>query len=315
MLTLIELQKRMQPSVEKAVIKTIAMNSDLLANLPFQTITNNALKYNVEQTLPSAAFRGVNEGFTESTGIINPVTESLTICGGEIDVDTFLVDTGGQEERALQEEMKIKALAHNVGNAMVKGDSDTDPRSLDGIQKRCFGTQLVESQNTPSDAGHVITWTKLSEVRDKTTMATHWLMTQAHVRALEAGLRAGSGAGSNTFIWEKDEFGRRLSVFAGLPILIADRNEDLFASIGFNELGASGATANKSSIYCLSLRLGGFQGIQFSQPVVTDLGQLESKPSFRTRIQWYPGIALKEPRCVTRYRGIITGTPIETPAT
>src|SRR5262245_52932274 len=153
MLTLIEMQKRMAPTMERAIVMTLAESSDLLANLPFQTIASNAYRYNVEQTLPGVAFRGVNETFTESTGVINPITESLVICGGELDVDTFLVETGGPEERALQTRMKVKALAHNVGNAMIKGDSDTDPRTLDGIQKRAFGTQIVESQNTASDAG------------------------------------------------------------------------------------------------------------------------------------------------------------------
>lgn len=310
MLTLIEMQKRMEPSVEKATIMLIAQNCDLLANLPFQTINSNALRYNQEQALPGVAFRGVNESFTESTGIVNPVTESLTICGGEIDVDTFLVDTGGQEERAIQEEMKLKSLAHNVGFAMIKGDSDTDHRTIDGIQKRVYGTQIVEAQTTPSDAGAAVSWDKLSELRDKVTNPTHWLMTQQTARDIESGLRANG----QSFVWEKDEFGRPVRVYAGLPILIADRNEDLLAALGFNELGAAGATANKTSIYCMSLRPGGFQGIQAGDPKVTDLGEIEGKPAYRTRIQWFPGLAVKDPRSIARLRGIIKGTATNAPA-
>lgn len=315
MLTLLEMLKRMPPSYERGVVRTIADSSDLLANLPFQNISSNAYRYNVEQAMPGVAFRGINETYTESTGIVNPVTESLVICGGEIDVDTFLVATGGPTERALQTDMKVKTIAHNVGNAMIKGDSDTDPRTIDGIQKRAFGTQIVESQNTPSDAGHVITWQKLSETRDRVSQPTHWIMTQAHMRAIESGLRtSGTGFGITSFIWQEDKFGRRVANYGGLPIIVADRNEDLFASIGFNELGASGATANKSSIYCVSLRLGGFQGLQLAPPQVTDLGQIEAKPAYRTRIEWFVGIALKDPRCVCRYRGITSGVAIEAPA-
>lgn len=311
MLTLIEVQKRMQPSVERAVIRTIAQNSDLLAYLPFQTIEGNSLTYNVEQALPGVAFRGINEAFPESTGIVNPQTESLTICGGDLDVDTFLVDTGGQTVRAEQEAMKLKSLSHNVSNSFIKGDSDTDPRSVDGIQRRVFGTQIVESQLSPSDAGGVISWQRLSEVRDRCTQPTHWLMTQQHARDIEAGLRKGTGSGSNSFVWTKDAFGRPVASYAGLPILIMDRNEDLFASIGLNELGAAGASANKSSIYCVSMRIGGFQGIQRAAPKVADLGELQEKPVYRTRVQWYIGIACKEPRCIVRYRGIVAGAAVE----
>lgn len=313
MLTLIEVQKGMGRTVEGAVIRTIAQSSDLLANLPFQTIEGNALTYNVEQTLPGVAFRGINEAFPESTGIVNPVTETLVICGGDIDVDTYLVDTGGQVVRAEQTAQKLKALAHNVSYAMVKGDSETDPRTMDGIQKRVFGTQIVESQNSPNSSGEVITWQKLSELRDKVTNPTHWLMTQQQRRDLEAGLRAGSGAGSNSFIWGEDAFGRPIASYGGLPILIMDRNEDLFAAIGANETTPAGGTG-LSSIYCVSIRLGGFQGIQHAPPRVKDLGEINEKPVFRTRVQWYPGIAVKEPRAIGRLRGILKGPAKEAPS-
>lgn len=313
MLTLIEVQKGMGKTVEGAVIRTIAKSSDFLATLPFQNIEGNALTYNVEQTLPGVAFRGINEAFPESTGIVNPVTETLVICGGDIDVDTALVDTGGPLVRAEQISQKLKSLAHNVGYAMVKGDSETDPRTMDGIQKRVFGTQIVESQNSPNSNGEVITWQKLSELRDKVTDPTHWLMTQQQRRDLEAGLRNGSGAGSNSFIWSKDDFGRPVASYGGLPILIMDRNEDLLAAIGANETTPAGGT-NLSSIYCASIRLGGLQGIQHSAPKVKDLGEIDEKPVFRVRVQWMPGIALKDPRCIARLRGILKGAAKEAPA-
>ena len=36
------------------------------------------------------AFRGINEGYDESTGVLNPQTESLVICGGDSDFDVAL---------------------------------------------------------------------------------------------------------------------------------------------------------------------------------------------------------------------------------
>lgn len=81
-------------------------------------------------------FRGVNEAYTESTGVINPQTEPLVIAGGDLDVDKFIVSTMGIEQRSVQEAMKIKSLALAWTKAFIKGDSVTDNKTFDGLQAR-----------------------------------------------------------------------------------------------------------------------------------------------------------------------------------
>jgi hypothetical protein len=68
-----------------------ARASDLLMALPFKDIQGNAYQYNREGALPGVAFRGVNESYTASTGIINQLVEALRIAGGDLDVDTFII--------------------------------------------------------------------------------------------------------------------------------------------------------------------------------------------------------------------------------
>jgi hypothetical protein len=46
------------------------------------------------------------------------------------------------------------------------------------------------------------------------------------------------------------------------------------------------------------------QGIQNGVVDVRDLGELETKPVFRTRVEWYNGIALYKARAVARLQGI-----------
>jgi len=97
-LTLLEASKLHSGDVYKqGVIEKFAETSDVLRVLPFEGIQGNSLKYNVEETLPGVGFRGINESFTESTGIINPQVESLSIAGGDLDVDKFLIDTMGED--------------------------------------------------------------------------------------------------------------------------------------------------------------------------------------------------------------------------
>ncbi len=113
-LTLVEAAKMNSGDVVKsAIIEMFARESDILQVLPFEDIAGNALKYNREASLPGIAFRGVNESFSESTGVLNPITESLVIAGGDLDVDRFIVNTQGQAIRAQQESARIRRSARS----------------------------------------------------------------------------------------------------------------------------------------------------------------------------------------------------------
>jgi len=105
-LTLIEAAKLMAnggQTVRASVISMFARASDLLAAIPFKDIPGNAYAYNREGALPAVAFRGVNESYTASTGIINPLVEALRIAGGDLDVDKFIFSTGRPSVRATHE--------------------------------------------------------------------------------------------------------------------------------------------------------------------------------------------------------------------
>ena len=299
--TLLEAAKRMTgDDIRRAVIELYAENNDILRVLPFDNIEGNALKYNQEQTLPGIGFRGINEGYTESTGVLNPVTEELVIVGGDLDVDNFLTDTMGEDQRSSQEAMKVKSLAHNFGHKVIKGDSDTDPKEVDGLQKRITGTQLLDAGN--GSGGDPLSLLILDTLIDLVDEPTHLLMSKAMRRRLTQAARDTTVGGD--IRWELDEFGRQVAVYNGLPILIADRNSDLFATLGFNEAAPGGGPNTATSIYCLSVREGMFQGIQNGDMSVRDLGELQTKPSARTRVEWYAGIVIWNPRSVARLRGV-----------
>lgn len=306
-MTLIEAAKRNGGDVVRAaVIETYARSSDILRVLPFENIAGNALKYNQEQALPGIGFRGVNEGYSESTGVINPVTESLVIAGGDLDVDKFIVQTMGPDQRTSQEMMKVKALAHRWTNAFIKGDSTGSSKEFDGLQVRLTGSQLIAAGATAG--GDVLSLLKLDELIDSVEGATHLLMSRAMRRLLTASARTTSVSGFIT--WTRDEFGRQIARYNDLPILIADALGDAYATLGFNEANPGGGGNVGTSIYALALGDSTLTGIQNGDPQVTDLGELEAKPTLRTRVEWYNGIALFHPRAASRLYGIKTGAVV-----
>ena len=274
-----------------ALIEIFAAESDLLRVMPMLSIAGNSYAYNVEGTLPGIAFRGINGSFTESTGVINPQTEALKIAGGDLDVDTALIKTMGAAVRGYHEAAKARALAREISYILIEGAAATTPAEFDGLKARVptTGTQAV----TNNGASNALSMRKLDETIDKVDGATHIIMNKAMLRNIKTFLRAGSTAVEMM----EDEFGRPLTSYAGLPILVADRNGDR-AALGFGEASTT------TSIFVVNLGVNTYHGIQNGGIEVRDLGELQTAPKFRTRVEWMCGQVIEHPRAVARLHTI-----------
>lgn len=291
-------------ALKATVMELFARNSDILQYMPFEDIQGNALKFNREKNLPGVAFRGVNEGYTESTGEVEAVTESLAIAGGDLDVDVFLVKTAGPNQRAVQEQMKIKALSLSLTKAIIKGDVTSDPKSFDGLQVRCTGDQLIQNSATAT-AGAVLSLAKLDELIDAVEEPTHLIMNKTMRRLMTAAARLATVAGYIT--WDLDSFGRRVAKYCDLPILAVDKDESNTDIMAFDEVGQASTNATYTSIYCVSFADNGVLGLQSSEMDVRDLGEQPSKPVLRTRVEWYVTLGMLRPRSAARLCNIEEG--------
>ena len=300
-LTLVEAAKLASGDVYKqGVIEMFAQMSAVLMTLPFEDIQGNAVKYNREETLPGIGFRGVNEGFSESTGILNPMVESLFIAGGDLDVDRFIVATQGASQRTTHEAMKIKALADTWTTKFIKGDSVTSPKEFDGLQVRLGGAQLIA--NGATAGGDALSLAKLDELIDAVDTPQYLIMSKAMRRRLTQAARNTSVGGFITY--SVDAFGRKITQYNDLPILVAYSENGGTEILPFSEANPGGGSAVGTSIYCVSFGEGRLVGIQNGGMDVRDLGELEAKPVFRTRVEWYSGIALYHGRAAARLWGI-----------
>lgn len=302
-LTIIEAAK-LNPGdvVRNTIIEMYARNSDVLRTLPFNGIAGNALKYNREDILPGVGFRGVNEAFVESVGVLNPITESLAIAGGDLDVDRFILQTMGANQRSVQEGMKVKALAHRWTLAFIKGDSSTDPREFDGLQRRVpvGSSQLLDAGAT--SGGDALSLFQLDTLISRVDSPTHLIMNKTMAMRLAQAARNTAVGG---FIsWDPSEFGTRIMAYNGIPILQIEEDNVGNPILGFAEPNPGGGAAASTSIYAVSFGDGALVGIQNEGVSVRDLGELETKPVLRTRVEWYAGVAIFQGKAVARLRGI-----------
>lgn len=304
-LTLLEASKLSTDPIESGVIEQYARSSPVLQYLPFENIQGNAFSYNREETLPGVAFRGVNESWTDSTGVVNPQTETLVIAGGELKVDQFIVKTEGEESRAVHEAMKIKAASLFFTKKFFKGDSASEPREFDGLQVRLTGDQIVDAGST--DGGDALSLLKLDELIDTVEEPDALWMNETLIRLLNAASRGTVGGHVN---FTQDEFGRRITTYNDLPIYPVKRDNLNAEILPFTEVGSGGATATATSIYCTSKSPGELTGIQNGGMDVEDLGKMQSEPKYLTRVEWYPGIALRHGKSAARLRGIKNATVV-----
>ena len=103
---------------------------------------------------------------------------------------------------------------------------------------------------------------------------------------------------------DKDEFGKRVTQFDDLPIIVVDYDAAGDQIIDFNEVGSGGPTPTASSIYCVNIGDEGVVGLQNGIMEVRDIGELPSAPVMRTRVEWIVGMAVMHGRAAARLRGI-----------
>lgn len=302
-LTLLEASKVNSGDVLRAgVIEMFARESDILNAMVWEDVQGGAYRYNVEGTLPGVAFRGINESFTESVGIINPQVEALRIAGGDLDVDKALMEFHGPAVRTTHEQMKIKAMALYLAAKIVKGNSLSDPREFDGLQNRITGSQVIEADASATDGGDPLSIAKLDEAIDAVDSPTHLIMSKAMRRRLTEAARNTAVGGFISYT--VDAFGRKVTNYNDLPILIADYDDLGQRILDFNEVASTGSTATAQSIYVVSMGSTGILGLQNGTMSVRDLGEQDSKPVYRTRIDWNVSFAALHGRCAARVRGI-----------
>ena len=198
-------------------------------------------------------------------------------------------------QRSQQESMKVKALTGRFTKAFIKGDNANDPREFDGLQTRLTGSQKIVAGATAN--GTALSLAKLDEAIDAVEGANALIMNKAMRRRLTTAARTTSVGGYISY--DVDAFGRKIMQYNDLPILIADQDETGTDILGFTEAASSG-TATATSIYVVAFGDGMLSGIQNGGIDVRDLGELDTKPVWRTRVEWFTGLTLMHPKAAAR---------------
>ncbi|RSX53021.1 major capsid protein [Bifidobacterium samirii] len=316
-LTLAEAAKLSTDDLQKGVLEMFVQESPVLDRIPFLDIEGNAYAYNEEATLPGVAFRNVNEAYTESTGTVNQKSEKLVILGGDADVDRFIQQTRSDlnDQRATQTAMKVKAISYKFQDTFFNGSVKTDAKSFDGLKTRLTGNQVI----TPNANGIKVLGNGGTDVHTFLDALDSMLAAVPGINATNGAIYMNSQImgkfrsalrhiGYDTTL-QQDINGKRTLMWNGVPVLDAGTKTDGTMVLAANE--TVGTATTTTSVY--AVRFGGDEGDQAvtgltnGGVMVDDLGMLQDKPSYRTRVELYCGLAVFGGKAAARLAGVING--------
>ena len=279
--------------LQAGVIEVLATESKLLQLLPFMNVQGSGYTYNIEKNLGNAQFRKVNGGYNYGAIETIPVTERIVILGDEAIVDTYqiAVESDINNLMAIEVALRTKAIAHKFEKCFISGGtaagsgvpSETAANEFVGILTRY--TEATPA-NIPSEAlplytAQVITKTE-DLIGDLDTLldmvaggADALIMNKKTRRQLTAKGRAFCE-------YRQGEFGTQFLQYGGVDVIDLDGEllaDDIIIAAKF---GAKEAVC----------------GLQNGGVRVTALGEMESQPQLKTRIEWFVGLAVFNPKAV-----------------
>ena len=302
-LSLTEAAKLSQDDLQRGVLEIFVQESPILDRIPFLTINGNAYAYNQEESLPGVAFRSVNESYDGSTGTVNPASERLFILGGDADVDTFIQQTRGDlnNQRAIQTRLKVKAASFKFQDTFINGDETSNPKEFDGLKNRLTGSQVITSATPAAVASAQDHLDELDELfaalnGDPDVIYAN----RKYINRLKSlGRRIGG-----VEMVREDLTGKRVVMWNGVPVLDLGQNLAGDDILPLDE----GVGGDETSLYAVKFGSDendrGVTGLTNGGVQVRDLGEIDSHPAYRTRIEFFCGLAVFGGKAAARLQGV-----------
>lgn len=304
-MTLLEATKSSTNMLKTAVIETLIQESPILEMLPFTPFAGSALEVNLEATLPDVTYRDVNETYTRSYGTDTKRFFGVSILGGEIFIDNYLLKVAANREslKAKQYKKFTKAMSRTFDKTFFDGD---------GTGKDFFGVNALIDQGLgvvqyAGANGAAFTLAMLDAMDDAMRSqagATVFLMNRT-LRSRVTTLARETYSGYSLIDTGTDTFGRKVTSYNGVPIRIIGDDKSGNPILDFDE--TRGSSDITSSIYLASLgtdeNVYGLAGAGGGLDVY-DFGETEDAPGHLGRVEWYPGIAIDNPYSIVRLAGV-----------
>lgn len=293
----IEYAKTAKHPSEKLFIEDLLRAWAPFGELTFKSVDGLTVDGNRWQTLPTVAFRNLNEGYTPDYGTLEDTRETLSILGGDIIIDTILARSQAtfQSQLEMQSRMLSRALMFKMADAFINGNQAVDAKSFEGLKNRVANapSRMSISLGTAGDTLKVFSSDATMEAFidgvNKAVKyvdgATHAFMNEDAWLKVQSVLRQ-----SGNFTITKDSYDRKIMEWGGVKFvdvgLKADKSTEIITS---TETAGDGG-ADSTSIYFVRMDSDdGLHGLQLSGKSFKPYdplkgGERETAPQFMRRV-------------------------------
>lgn len=319
-ITLAEAKVGMSDKVVQAVIDMFQRSSLLLDRLTFDDAISpgtggSTLTYGYVQLLtPSqAAVRTINNEYTPGEAKRTELTTKAIIMGGSFEVDRVLQNTSGAiDELAFQAEQKVKATSNYFHNLVINGTAASSGagyvvNTFDGLKKLLTGSsnEFTSSVALDTDAHMTSNAQAMLDEVDAICAAIDGdvdmlMMNKAMLLKLRSVARR-----AGYYDRERDDFGRWVETFAGIPMVDLGKFYNGSASVD-----VVATASKKTDIYAVHLGLDGFHGISPSggKVINTYMPDMNAPGAVKKgEVELVAGVALKN----TLKAAVLKGVTIE----
>ncbi|WP_444219095.1 major capsid protein [Dialister succinatiphilus] len=310
--TLEQAKLNVQDDLQKAVIDEFQKSNWLWANLQFENVVNPSgggatltYAYLRVKTQPTAAFRAINEEYTAQEATKEKITADLAIFGGSYKIDRIIARMAG-DEVAFQASQKIKAASALFNETVINGDTATNTKAFDGLEKALTGsstevkpaTAIDLSGSSEMDTNYKSFLDAVDEMLGNMDGTPSALLMGSKMYNKFRGVIRRATAYQET----KDAFGRIIPMYDGIPLV------DLGAKSGSNDpVVAIDGTAGTTSIYAVRLGLDGLHAISLAgpSPVSANLPDFSKSGAVKEGdVEMVAAIALKATKAAAVLRNI-----------
>lgn len=299
-------------SKQRAIIELFPEAVDFMGAIPFLNAPGGAYRYQEEGALATnVAFRALNEEPSSGYGLLSDRVEQTYPIAGNIDVDRALIRRMGTDHRSTVERMRIKEKAKLWADNFMFGDNATNPRTPTGlkVRLRSVGGSVDGSNymsriltNSSASGGGALSLAQLDRAIGLVENPNAIIMPKALKDRFAAAERDTAIGGFVTV--DKDDMGRPVTRYNGLPIYTGYGVTKLGEFLPFNEVGSGGGSAVTSSIYIVRFADDGVCALEVAPMEVTDLGLTDGGVYYRTNIEHDVGMAVLDPFSAIRLSSI-----------
>ena len=287
-------------SILKGVCEWIVKESPILQKLPFQTISGNAYKYNVELTLPTSNWMDFDQQVVTTAGTIAQRTTDIYMLLQDSNTPKASIQTNSTQDPELRDiEMAAKSMAHAFENAFIRGQTSTlsTTKQFKGLMRMlaeletAATTDLDGINNSQVVVNHatsaVLTMAAIDQLVDAIKPGKpDILLTSRRIHRKITALQRATGSGMQ--MTEPNEFGQRMNLFNGIPLIPSDFMPENLPDASGSVLTIS--TWNPDTTYADGANNGVIFAMQFGEDKVCGLNSGEMTHERETFVEDYHAI-------------------------